>query len=388
MTIHKRRIAVFTGTRADYGLLYYVLRAIQSDHELELQLIVSGSHLSPEYGYTVQQIEQDRFEIAARIDMLLSADSAVATVKSMGLGLIGFADALQRLKPDLLVLLGDRYEALAVAQAAMLMHIPLFHLHGGELTEGAYDDAIRHAITKFSQYHATSTEVYRQRVIQLGESPERVFCVGAPGLEAIAKQTAWSRENTLKELGLPADAHYLLLTYHPETQDIASTSSAICNVLDACLSFESLYLIGTYPNADEGGRLIIEQLELAQKQHPKRIKLFSSLGQARYLAAVRHAKVVVGNSSSAVIEVPSLHVPSVNVGQRQAGRLAASSVLHCGHDLTEIKTSIAVAMQLDCTAVCNPYGDGEVSHKVVSLLKTIPLSSQKKFYDVPSGKDC
>jgi UDP-N-acetylglucosamine 2-epimerase (non-hydrolysing) len=388
MSIPKRRIAVFTGTRADYGLLYYVLRAIQSDHELELQLIVSGSHLSPEYGYTVRQIEQDGFEIAARIDMLLSADSAVATVKSMGLGLIGFADALQRLQPDLLLLLGDRYEALAVAQAALLMHIPLFHLHGGELTEGAYDDAIRHAITKFSQYHVTSTEVYRQRVIQLGESPDRVFCVGAPGLEAIARQKPWSRDNALKELGLPADARYLLLTYHPETQDIGSTSSTICNLLDACLSFESLYLIATYPNADECGRLIIEQLELAQKQYPGRIKLFSSLGQVRYLEAVRHAELVVGNSSSAVIEVPSLRVPSVNVGQRQAGRLAASTVLHCGRSLAEIKTALADAMQLDCTAVCNPYGDGEVSHKVVSLLKNVPLSSQKKFYDVPSGKDC
>jgi UDP-N-acetylglucosamine 2-epimerase (non-hydrolysing) len=387
MSKPKRRIAVFTGTRADYGLLYYVLRAIQGDHDLELQLIVSGSHLAPEYGCTVRQIEQDGFEIAARIDMLLSADSAVATVKSMGLGLIGFADALQRLQPDLLLLLGDRYEALAVAQAAMLMHIPLFHLHGGELTEGAYDDAIRHAITKFSQYHATSTEVYRQRVIQLGESPDRVFCVGAPGLEAIAWQTAWSRENTLNELGLPADARYLLLTYHPETQDIASTSTAICNLLDACLSFESLYLIGTFPNADEGGRLIIEQLKLAQKQHPERIKLFSSLGQVRYLEAVRHAEVVVGNSSSAVIEVPSLYVPSVNVGQRQAGRLAASSVLHCGHSLAEIKAALVAAMQLDCTAVCNPYGNGDVSQKVVSLLKSVELCTLKKFYDVPSGKD-
>lgn len=388
MTIPKRRVAVFTGTRADYGLLYYLLQAIQSDDELELQLIVSGSHLSPEYGLTVQQIEQDGFEIAARIDMLLSADSAVATVKSMGLGLIGFADALQRLQPHLLVLLGDRYEALAVAQAAVLMHIPLFHLHGGELTEGAYDDAIRHAITKFSQYHGTSTEAYRQRVIQLGESPERVFCVGAPGLEAIVRQKPWSRENTLKELGLPADARYILMTYHSETQNIAATHSAICNVLEASLSFEPLYLVCTYPNADEGGRLIIEQLELAKKRLPSRIKLFSSLGQARYLASVRHAEVVVGNSSSAVIEVPSLHVPSVNIGKRQAGRLTARSVLHCGDNLGEIKTAIATALQLDCTDVLNPYGDGEVSNKVVTLLKNVVLSCQKKFYDLPSGKDC
>lgn len=387
MSRHKRRIAVFTGTRADYGLLFYVLQAIQSDPDLQLQLIVSGSHLSPEYGLTVQQIEQDGFEIAARVEMLLSADSAVATVKSMGLGLIGFADALQRLQPDLLLLLGDRYEALAVAQAALLMHIPLFHLHGGELTEGAYDDAIRHAITKFSQYHGTSTEVYRQRVIQLGESPDRVFCVGSPGLEAITRQAVWSRHDMLKTLGLPADARYLLLTYHPETQDIASTRSAISNLLQACLSFESLYLIATYPNADEGGRLIIKQLELAQQQHPERIRLFSSLGQSRYLAAVRHAEVVVGNSSSAVIEVPSLHVPSVNVGQRQAGRLAARSVLHCGHDVTEIAQTINTALTLDCTGVSNPYGDGEVSQKIVSLLKTVALCCQKRFYDVVSGKD-
>lgn len=387
MSRHKRKIAVFTGTRADYGLLFYVLKAIQNDPELQLQLIVSGSHLSPEYGLTVQQIEQDGFEIVACVDMLLSADSAVATIKSMGLGLIGFADVLQRLQPDLLLLLGDRYEALTMAQAALLMHIPLFHLHGGELTEGAYDDAIRHAITKFSQYHGTSTEVYRQRVIQLGESPDRVFCVGAPGLEVIARQAVWSRQDTLKVLELPADARYLVLTYHPETQDIASTRLAIGNVLQACLNFKSLYLIATYPNADEGGRLIIEQLELARQQNPERIQLFPSLGQNRYLAAVRHAEVVVGNSSSAVIEVPSLHVPSVNVGQRQAGRLAARSVLHCGHDKTEIIQTIKTALTLDCSKVTNPYGDGEVSQKIVSLLKTVALCSQKRFYDLGLGKD-
>lgn len=382
-----RKIAVFTGTRADYGLLYFLLDAIKKEPLLELQLIVSGSHLSPEYGLTVQLIEQDGFEISSRVDMLLSADSSVATVKSMGLGLIGFADSLARLTPDILILLGDRYEALAMAQACLVMHIPVFHLHGGELTAGAYDDAIRHAITKLSQYHATSTEVYRQRVIQLGEAPERVFCVGAPGLEAIARQDKWTRSKTLSELDLPEHARYMLLTYHPETQNIKSTEETIQNLLSAALSFEDLSLICTFPNADEGGRLIIEQLKQIQQKHPARVKLFTSLGQHRYFAAVRYAEVVIGNSSSGIIEVPSLKVPSVNVGLRQAGRLAASSVIHCEQSLDSIHAAIQSALQMDCSKVVNPYGDGHVSQRLLSIIKSVDLHAHKIFYDLPVMMD-
>lgn len=378
-----RKIAVFTGTRADYGLLYFLIDAINKDPLLELKLIVSGSHLSPEYGSTVQQIEQDGFDISSRVDMLLSADSAVATVKSMGLGLIGFADSLAQLTPDMLVLLGDRYEALAMAQACLLMHVPVFHLHGGELTQGAYDDSIRHAITKLSQYHATSAEVYRQRVIQLGETPDRVFCVGAPGLEAIARQEHWTRSKTLAELGLPENTRYILLTYHSETQNIESTKETIQNLLSVALSFEDLSLICTFPNADEGGRLIIEQLKQIQQQYPSRVRLFSSLGQQRYLAAVRFAAVVIGNSSSGIIEVPSLNVPSVNVGQRQAGRLAANSVIHCDQSMDSIHAAIQRALHMDCSQIVNPYGDGHVSQRLVSLIKTVDLHCHKFFYDMP-----
>lgn len=378
-----RKIAVFTGTRADYGLLYYLLDAINKDPLLELQLIVSGSHLSPEYGLTVQHIEQDGFEISAKVDMLLSADSAVATVKSMGLGLLGFADALARLQPDMMVLLGDRYEALAMAQACVLMHIPVFHLHGGELTVGAYDDSLRHAITKLSQFHATSTEEYRQRVIQLGEAPDRVFYVGAPGLEAIVKQDVWTKEKTLAALELPDNAQYMLLTYHSETQNVETTKEAIQNLLSVALRFEELCLICTFPNADEGGRVIIEELKQIQQQYPAKIRLFSSLGQQRYFAAVRYAQVVIGNSSSGIIEVPSLKVPTVNVGQRQAGRLAANSVIHCNQSQEAVHAAIQSALQMDCRHIVNPYGDGLVSQRLLSLIKTVELQCLKVFYDLP-----
>ena len=387
MSCVKRKVAVFTGTRADYGLLYYALLALKHASEIELQLIVSGSHLSTEYGLTVQQIEQDGFAVDARVDMLLSADSAAASVKSMGLGLIGFADTLTRLQPDILLLLGDRFEALAMAQAALLMHVPIFHLHGGELTEGAYDDAIRHAISKFSQYHGTATEIYRQRVIQLGEAPERVFCVGAPGLEAIVKQPAWSRAQILDELDLPPDARFMLITYHAETQDVESSTHVCKDLMEAALRFAPLYLVCTYPNADEGGRFIIAQLDHFHQANPTRIRIFPSLGRQRYLAAVRHSELVLGNSSSGVIEVPSLKVPTVNVGLRQGGRLAADSVVHCGRGKDEIHSAIARALTMDCRQVANPYGDGDVSSKLLSLLKTVPLTCQKTFYDLPAVRN-
>jgi UDP-N-acetylglucosamine 2-epimerase (non-hydrolysing) len=377
----KRRIAVFSGTRADYGLLFYLLKAIAADPELELQLIVSGSHLSPEFGLTVQQIEQDGFVIAAKVDMLLSADSAVATAKSLGLGVIGLSDVLDRLQPDLLLLAGDRYEALAVCQCALLLHLPVFHLHGGELTYGAYDDAIRHAISKMSQYHGTSTEAYRQRLIRMGEAPERVFTVGAPGLEALLHLRLLEGSALRQELSIPEDSQYFLISCHPETHDISRSIQLLEHLLTVLSEYPAYYLVFTYPNADESGRQMIQRLQLFKEQVGERVRLFKSLGQLRYLSAVQHAALVIGNSSSGVIEVPSLRVPSVNIGQRQAGRISAESVFHCDVTADSIRSTLAKALTFKAQNVENPYWHGVVSSRVIVLLKSLELSCSKIFYD-------
>ncbi|WP_031571398.1 UDP-N-acetylglucosamine 2-epimerase [Rheinheimera texasensis] len=377
----ERRIAVFSGTRADYGLLFYLLKAIENDPALELQLIVSGSHLSPEFGSTIQQIESDGFVAAAKVDMLLSADSAVATAKSMGLGIIGLTDALDRLKPDILVIAGDRYEALAVCQCALLLHIPVFHLHGGELTYGAYDDSIRHAISKLSQYHGTSTETYRQRLIRMGEAPERVFTVGAPSLEALLNLQFLERSALLQELNLPQNADYLLISCHPETQDVGRSIALLENLLTVLSEYDSFYLVFTYPNADESGRRMIQRLLQFGELMGERVRLFKSLGQLRYLSAVKHAALVIGNSSSGVIEVPSFNIPSVNIGQRQAGRISAASVFHCDEATDSIRQTIAQALSFKNQDVENPYWHGAVSGRMIALLKTVELSCTKFFYD-------
>ncbi|NRA82030.1 MAG: UDP-N-acetylglucosamine 2-epimerase (hydrolyzing), partial [Pseudoalteromonas sp.] len=323
------KVAVFTGTRAEYGLLYWLLKDIQDDPELVLQLLVSGMHLSPEFGETYQQIEQDGFFIDEKIEILLSSDSAVGTAKSMGLGVLGFADALNRLKPDVLVILGDRFEALAAAQTAMILRVPILHLHGGEITEGAYDDAIRHAISKLSYLHGTSTEEYRQRVIQLGEQPERVKNVGAIGLDHLKRAEFMDVAEIARSLDFPLNQPYFLVTYHPVTLADEKPEQSFNALLDALDEFKDHQVIITYPNADDGGRRIIPLLEQYAKSNPQRVCAIPSLGQKRYLSTVKNAAVVIGNSSSGIIEVPSFNVPTVNVGVRQQGRLAAKSVLNC-----------------------------------------------------------
>ena len=377
------QVAVFTGTRAEYGLLYWLLHDIQADAELELQLIVSGSHLSPEFGLTYRQIELDGFAISEKIDMLLSADTASATVKSMGLALIGLADALQRLQPKVLVLLGDRYEALAAAQAAMLMKIPVLHLHGGEITEGATDDAIRHAISKLSYLHGTATDAYRQRVIQLGEPPERVVNVGALGLEQLHRTSLLSKAQLTAELNFDFSKAYFIVTYHPVTLADEPAVQSFAALLAALDEFPEQQLIITYPNADAGGRSIMTMLQDYAAAQPKRVLAVASLGHIRYLSAVKHASAVIGNSSSGIIEVPSLGVPTVNIGSRQQGRLSADSVIHCEATQTAIKQAIAAALARGCEPTANPYDSGNSSQRIITMLKQLNFNPVKTFYDLP-----
>lgn len=380
------KITVFTGTRAEYGLLYWLLKDIQADPELTLQLLVSGMHLSPEFGETYKQIEADGFHIDEKVEILLSSDTAVGTAKSMGLGVLGFTDALSRLAPDALIILGDRFEALAAAQTAMILRIPILHLHGGEITEGAYDDAIRHAITKLSYLHCTSTEAYRQRVIQLGESPERVRNVGAIGLDHLKRAQFMDLHTLSQSIKFELRQPYFLVTYHPVTLGEEEPESSFQAILNALDEFPEHQVILTYPNADDGGRQIIPLLEAYAAQNPSRVIAIPSLGQVRYLSAIKYASAVIGNSSSGIIEVPAFDVPTVNIGVRQLGRLAARSVLHCHAVKTDIVSAINVAVTRSYKAngeeIENPYGQGDASCQVIDMLKTLNISSTKTFYDL------
>lgn len=382
----RRKVAVFTGTRAEYGLLYWVMKGIQASAHLELQLIVSGMHLSPEFGETWHQIEADGFPIDAKVEMLLSSDTAVGVVKSMGLGTIGFADALDRLRPDMIVLLGDRFEALALAQAALIMRIPVAHLHGGEITEGAYDDAIRHAISKMASLHFTAADAYRQRVIQMGEAPETVFNVGAVGLDHLLHDKPMSEADLSHSLGFPLKAPYFLVTYHAATgadEDPVTTLESLLRVLDR---FPEHQVVLTYPNADNGGRAMMPILENFAQQRPGRVLAIPSLGFRRYLAVLSRASAMVGNSSSGIIEAPAFGVPTVNIGARQKGRLAAESVLHCGPDEASIhgalQTAVSSAFAVLCRNVTNPYGQGNASARIVSMLERPGTHFNKQFFDL------
>lgn len=382
----KRKIAVFTGTRAEYGLLYWLMKDVQANDGLELQLIVSAMHLSPEFGETWRQIEADGFAINAKVEMLLSSDSSVGVVKSMGLGTIGFADALDRLRPDVLVVLGDRFEALAIVQAALIMSIPVAHLHGGEITEGAYDDAIRHAITKMASLHFVAAESYRQRVIQMGESPDSVFNVGAVGLDHLKRTPIMPLAELAEALEFPLRAPYIMVTYHPVTLLEEDPAKSFTALLDALDQFKDYQVILTYPNADNGGRAIIPLLEAYAQRQPERVLAIPSLGFRRYLGAVSMASAVVGNSSSGIIEVPAFGIPTINIGVRQKGRLAAESVLHCAPERDAIEHALRHALSREFSAKCkevsNPYGSGDSSAGIIKVLETRTYDMHKRFHDL------
>jgi len=382
------RITVFTGTRAEYGLLYWLINDINADKMLTLQLLVSGSHLSPEFGLTYNQILDDGFHIDEKVEMLVSSNSPTGTAKSMGLGVLGYADALCRLKPDLMVILGDRYEALAAAQTAMIMRIPIIHLHGGEVSEGANDDSIRHAISKLSNLHATSTDSYRKRVIQLGESPDRVVNVGAMGLDYLQRGDFLNRDELSASLKFDLNKPYFVVTYHPVTLGDEDPVNSFQALLEALEHFRSHQVIFTYPNADDGGREIIPLIESYASSNSDRVLAVPSLGQMRYLSAVKYADAVIGNSSSGVIEVPSFDVPTVNVGVRQQGRLAAKSVLHCSATVEGIIEAVSLAVsrnyKKEDEKILNPYGQGNASLKVIEMIKSFDFSRMKVFYDLES----
>ncbi|MDD2814228.1 MAG: UDP-N-acetylglucosamine 2-epimerase [Thiotrichaceae bacterium] len=383
-----RKLAVITGSRAEYGLLYWLLQEIQADTALELQLVVTGMHLSPEFGLTYRNIEQDGFHIAAKVEMLLSSDTPIGIAKSIGLGVLSFADALANLKPDIVVVLGDRYEIFAAVQAAMALNIPVAHLHGGETTEGAMDEAIRHSITKMSHLHFVAAEVYRQRVIQLGESPERVFNVGGVALDNLKRLNLLNREQFETALDFKLAPLNFLVTYHPVTLSQTSAKASAQALLNALDVFPQANIIFTKANADAGGRIINQLLEEYAAAQPERVYLTTSLGQLKYLSAIKLVDVVIGNSSSGLIEVPALHKPTVNIGERQQGRLKAASVIDSSEETSAIKHAINYALsaefQIQLPNVVSLYGQAGASLKIKEVLKNYNLHDilMKKFYDL------
>lgn len=384
-----KKLCVVTGTRAEYGLLMPLLKQIEQSTEFTLQLLVTGMHLSPEFGSTYQLIEKDGFRIDEKVEILLSSDTPVGISKSMGLGMIGFAESYERLRPDMIILLGDRYETFVAAAAASVARIPIAHLHGGETTEGAFDEAFRHAITKMSWLHFTSTEEYRQRVIQLGEQPERVFNVGAIGIENIVHLPLMSQEELEDSLGIKFKENLLLVTFHPVTLENATSKLQFEQLLKALESIKDATIIFTKANSDTDGRIINQMIDEYTREHSENMLSFTSMGQLRYLSAMKYASAVIGNSSSGIIEAPSFKVPTVNIGDRQKGRIQAESTINCEPTVESIKTAIQKALSEDFNKeneeTENPYGNGDVSKKVIQeIARTFEnqLSLKKTFYDL------
>ncbi len=383
-----RKICVITGSRAEYGLLSGLMKAIQNDSELQLQVIATNMHLSPEFGLTYQEIEADGFHIDKKVHMLLSSDTANATAKSVGLGTIGFADAYEDLKPDLIVVLGDRYEIISAVTTALFYKIPVAHLHGGEITEGAYDDCIRHAITKMSHLHFTSTEEYRKRVIQLGEQPDRVFNVGAIGIENIKKIPLMSKEELEESLSFEMGDKCLLVTYHPVTLENASAEWQSRNLLEALDDYPNYKVIFTMPNSDTNGRIIMQTINEWVSKHSHRSIAFKSLGLKRYLSALKYVTAVIGNSSSGIIEVPSFGIPTLNIGDRQKGRIASVSVYHCAPTKEAIVQGLAFILSDEfkkkAKDTSNPYEGANTTKQILNVIKNYPLDSiiQKSFYNL------
>lgn len=384
-----KKICVVTGTRAEYGILKPLINRIQRDPSLELQIIATGMHLSPEFGLTFQEIEQDGFKINERIEMLLSSDTSVGISKSIGLGMISFSEAFKRLTPDLIIVLGDRYEAFAAASAASITKIPIGHIHGGETTEGAFDEAFRHAITKMSFLHFTSTETYRKRVIQLGEHPKRVFNVGAMGIENIKNIDYLTKSDLEKSIEFDLNSKYALVTFHPVTLESNTSQEQFKNLLVALDQFKSLKIIFTKANADTDGRIINQLIDQYVNENSDRAIAFTSMGQLRYLSAMKYCDLVIGNSSSGIIEAPSFFIPTVNIGDRQKGRVQANSVLNCRPMEEDIVFAIDKALsrhdEKGFEKFKNPYGEGEVSVHIIEILKGFlnqPIEIKKSFYDL------
>lgn len=382
-----KTICVVTGTRAEYGLLRWVMEGIRKSPVLNLQLVVTGMHLSPEFGLTVNDIKADGFCIDRCVEMLVSSDTPAGITKSMGLGLIGFADVMTVLQPDMLLVLGDRYEILAAATSAMIARIPIAHLHGGEATEGLIDEAIRHSITKMSHLHFVAADDYRRRVIQLGEKPRSVFKVGGLGIDNIRNIKLLERDVLEESLGFKFAARNLMITFHPVTLDSHSSEHQMEEVLAGLHELNDTHLIFTMPNADTDGRILFKQIEEFVSQH-ENATVFTSLGQLRYLSCIAQVDAAVGNSSSGLAEVPSFKKATINIGDRQRGRIKASSVIDCLPERSAIIHALTRAysdeFQNKLKSVINPYGKGGASQSIVEILESTKLEGivKKSFHDI------
>jgi len=384
----KKTVCLVTGSRAEYGLLRPLIEEIISEGSFTLQLLVTGSHLSPEFGLTYQEIEADGYRIDEKVEVIMSSDSPIGICKSMGLGLISFSEAYARLQPDLLIVLGDRYEIFSAVSAAHISRIPVAHLHGGEVTEGAFDDALRHSITKMSHFHFTSTEAYRRRVIQLGENPDRVFNVGAIGLDNMLRLKLMFREEFETAIGMKLNRRNLLCTFHPVTLEKNTSVQQVKSLLNVLEQQEDTNVIFTKTNADTDGRIINQLIDEFTRKDGNRFKSFVSLGQLRYLSAMQYVDAVIGNSSSGIIEAPGFGIGTVNIGDRQTGRIKSETVIDCEPAETAIasalKTLYSPEFQRLRKQATNPYGDGQTAPRVVSILRECcsGQTTQKKFYDL------
>lgn len=382
-----RKICVITGTRAEFGLLRPLIELIANDKELQLQLIATGMHLSPEFGYTLNEIIDAGFVVDKKVECLLSSDSSVGVSKTIALAVSGFADALAELTPDLVVVLGDRTEILGAVIATAMANIPIAHLYGGETTEGAYDEAIRHSITKFSHLHFTSTEAYRKRVIQLGEYPDTVFNVGAIGIDAIKKLPLLDRAAFEQSIGFKLKKRNVLITYHPVTLEKEAPIETFENVLTALDELTDTTLIFTHANSDKNGRIINKMITEYVSSHKDKAVEFKSLGQLRYLSALQFVDFVIGNSSSGMTEVPAFYIPTINIGDRQKGRINCESVINSNNSLEDIKKSITFALDKTFREKIQQqellYGNGTTAEKILQIIKEHNhISIKKSFYNI------
>ena len=382
-----KKICVVTGTRAEYGLLKPLMHKIEKDEQLELQLLVTGMHLSPEFGMTYKEIEADGFQITEKVEMLLSADTPTGICKSMGLGMMDYSGAYSRLKPDMIVVLGDRFEAFSAVASALIHNIPVAHIHGGELTQGAIDDALRHAMTKMSYLHFTSDEIYRQRVIQLGEEPSRVYNVGALGVENIKTLKLLSKKQLEESIQFNMDGNVALVTFHPVTREVASAKNQCEELLNALDEVKDLKFIFTKANADTEGRIINEMIDQYVQIDPASRIAFTSMGQLRYLSAMKYSKMVIGNSSSGILEAPALGIPTVNIGDRQKGRIRTRSIVDCKADKADIRAAITKILENEQVSrgVYKKNEDIETtSSQIIKYMKQHlnNINIKKSFYDI------
>ncbi|HZJ77006.1 MAG TPA: UDP-N-acetylglucosamine 2-epimerase [Oscillospiraceae bacterium] len=384
-----KKVCVVTGTRAEYGLLRPLIKRIKEDDELKLQLIVTGMHLSPEFGLTYREIEENGFIIDEKIEILLSSDTAVGISKAMGLAMISFSEAYERLKPDIVVLLGDRYETFAAASTAMVARIPIAHIHGGETTEGAIDEGFRHSVTKMSYLHFTSTEEYRKRVIQLGESPNKVFNVGAIGIESIRELKLLDKNKLEQSINFKFGKQTALVTFHPVTLENKTSKNQFEELLDALDKIDNLKLIFTKANSDTDGRIINQMIDEYVENNLERAIAFAPMGQLKYLSAMKYVDLVIGNSSSGIIEAPFFNVPTINIGDRQKGRVQVKTIINCQPVEKEIYNAIELGLSTQFKEksrnLVNPYGDGDVTRKITDKIKfnlNKGIDIKKVFYDL------